>query len=63
MSSGPERPPERRWEIEEEQGEDGRHVLYYRWPAETEAEEADGGANRQGPPDSAARSPMTDADV
>jgi hypothetical protein len=62
MSAGTEQRPERRWEIEEEQGEDGRHVLYYRWPAET-AEEADGGANRQDPHDPAERSPMADADV
>ena len=61
MSAGTEQRPERRWEIEEEQGEDGRHVLYYRWPAETEAERADCGANRQDPRDPA--EPMADADV
>jgi hypothetical protein len=61
MSAGTEQRPESRWEIEEEQGEDGRHVLYYRWPAETEAERADGGANRQDPHDPA--EPMADADV
>ena len=61
MSAGTEQRPERRWEIEEEQGEDGRHVLYYRWPAETEAEGAYGGANRQDPYDPA--EPLADADV
>lgn len=67
MSAGPEDRPERRFEIEEERGEDGRRVLYFRWPdrwpADTEAEEADGGANLQDAHDPADRSPTEDADV
>lgn len=63
MSAGTEHRPERRFEIEEERGEDGRQVLYYRWPAGTEGEEADGGANLKDAHDPAERSPTADADV